>query len=514
MEILDDTLCGTYPTLDTAAQFAADQDNYCSAFARTKTALPLATLTKEALQNIKKLYPDRLPPHIDPRQQTRLHSTPPTFDLSDEATVAALRRVKKATAAGPYADPVDLARGHALHAPQTDPTKHTEGKDMSRFVYLPTFKRLLRILLAGDLPPTITEAFAAQYFFALHKDPNDPDKLRPIGIGTAYRRLLGVVIMAHLKAAFATYLLPFGQFGIGIKGGINFILHSTLAQLQCYVAPEDGTIPTRALVLLDLKNMFNECSRKTCRHTLATTQAFAAAVPAFNLLYKTPNKCWYINPNNTYDSFQQCKGFAQGCPLSPVFASLVLAVAFKPIIKQLKIRAAKRAKTALPHTSKGDDGRGSASLPLSYFDDTTATPPYIDIPFLLKKIQTLGPPHGITLNLGKTKILTATNGILPLPRLPTEAAQALQEAFDFLNPKKEQDKSPEILHGMEFLGQPIGSTQACKPSRRTSQTPKHNQHSSATVLNRQLNTSTQATYTTTTPYPKTARHHNPHQHQT
>lgn len=83
--------------------------------------------------------------------------------------------------------------------------------------------------------------------------------------------LMGAVIMTHTAEAFAAYLIliPFGQFGVGISGGINYIFHSTLAQLQRYVTPDRGECPTRALLLLDIRNMmFNECSRETCRATL------------------------------------------------------------------------------------------------------------------------------------------------------------------------------------------------------------------------------------------------------
>jgi hypothetical protein len=54
-----------------------------------------------------------------------------------------------------------------------------------------------------------------------------------------------------------------GQFiGIAIPGGIDFLLHSVQAQLHQYIdrPVESNLSPHRALLLLDIVNMFNEVS--------------------------------------------------------------------------------------------------------------------------------------------------------------------------------------------------------------------------------------------------------------
>jgi hypothetical protein len=53
-----------------------------------------------------------------------------------------------------------------------------------------------------------------------------PKQLQPIGIGTAYRRITGDVITNTFAADFAKLLLPQGQVGIIIHGGIEFLIHS------------------------------------------------------------------------------------------------------------------------------------------------------------------------------------------------------------------------------------------------------------------------------------------------
>jgi hypothetical protein len=68
-----------------------------------------------------------------------------------------------------------------------------------------------------NVVPALASA-SDHYFLALHKDPNDPTKLRPIGIGTFLRRIAGAIVMAHFGSAFAKHLLPEGQLVVGISG--------------------------------------------------------------------------------------------------------------------------------------------------------------------------------------------------------------------------------------------------------------------------------------------------------
>ena len=45
--------------------------------------------------------------------------------------------------------------------------------------------QLLQLLLNDQMHPNLRTHFSSNWFMALHKDPHDPSKLRPIGIGTA-----------------------------------------------------------------------------------------------------------------------------------------------------------------------------------------------------------------------------------------------------------------------------------------------------------------------------------------
>eukprot|EP00957_Ditylum_brightwellii_P135486 10330253-Ditylum_brightwellii.AAC.1 len=61
-------------------------------------------------------------------------------------------------------------------------------------------------------------------------------------------------------------------------------------------------------------------SRQKCRHILQ--DKFPRLVCLFDALYKRANKVIVQKADGTIKTFLQYKGFAQGCPLSGVFAAL------------------------------------------------------------------------------------------------------------------------------------------------------------------------------------------------
>jgi hypothetical protein len=142
--------------------------------------------------------------------------------------------------------------------------------------------------------------------------------------------------MTHYGPNIAETLLPHGQLGIAISGGLDFICHSTQAQLETFM--QTPSTSSRALLSLDIENMFNAISRQACRSQLLDNSKLQPLLPFFDLLYANPNTCWHKSPINHYDNFPQWEGFAQGCPLSGAFADIVLALVLRPINLQLQHR--------------------------------------------------------------------------------------------------------------------------------------------------------------------------------
>jgi hypothetical protein len=351
----------------------------------------------------------------------------PKPELTRPSLLKTLRHLKRGTATGLFSTSIDLLKDYALYSIQQD--------DQNTFPYLETFHELITTIAHNNIPSTVKPYFASQYVVALHKDPHNLDKIRPIGIGTALRRITAATLMTQFSSAIAEILLPHGQLGIAISGGLDFICHSTQAQITTFMpSPQHSS---RALLALDITNMFNAISRQACRYQLSKFPTLQPLIPFFDLLYSNPNTCWHKSPDKHFDHFPQWEGFAQGCPLSGAFSDLVLAMVLQPINEELQQRH--HASNIPPPVT------------LSYHDDTSIVLPYEDIPWFLHRFQQLGNPIGIQLNLQKTQILTTLTDQSPLPHLTPIQQQCLTDTFQLLGPNAEQ------RHGIRLLGQPISS---------------------------------------------------------
>jgi hypothetical protein len=315
------------------AQQCADLDNLHTAYSRITSITPTVTLTPHFLLILKKLYPPAihfLPPSgsINPhntRYKARVHTNRPAPEITPTLVLKTVRHLKCGTASGPFATSIDVFKDYALFTS----TKATQV----HHPYLKTFTALLSLIAQNNIPPAVKPFIATQYVVALHKDPSNLDKIRPIGIGTTLRRITAATLMTKYGSTFSETLAPHGQLGIAISGGLDFICHSTQAQLQTFMPSPNQS--SRALVMLDIENMFNAISRQACRYQLTNHPILQELVPFFDLLYANPNTCWHKSPLSHFDNLPQCEGFAQGCPLSGAFADLVLDMVLKPINEKL-----------------------------------------------------------------------------------------------------------------------------------------------------------------------------------
>jgi hypothetical protein len=117
------------------------------------------------------------------------------------------------------------------------------------------------------------------------------------------------------------------------------------------------------------------------------------------------------------------EGSHQGCPLSSLFAALVLEEILAPLESLLKERANERLLKGDP----GDDGYGSITHFFSFVDDNTTLVPLQDLLFCCEHMQQLADPRGGYINTHKTRILTSCNGHSILPSLfRTNASLAMQ----------------------------------------------------------------------------------------
>ena len=143
---------------------------------------------------------------------------------------------------------------------------------------------LQRVVFQGLLPPSIAVYFTDAYLFLLHKDPDDPTKLRPIAIPSGMRRLTASHIMASYRQRFAIDMLPL-NYAIGVDGDMDFIIKTVQLGTEKHISlPQSrNELPTRVAVFLNLKNMFDNISRQELMNVIA--EDYPELLPIANLLY-------------------------------------------------------------------------------------------------------------------------------------------------------------------------------------------------------------------------------------
>jgi hypothetical protein len=218
-------------------------------------------------------------------------------------------------------------------------------------------------------------------------------------------------------------------------------------------------LPTRAAIFFDLTNQFNSVSREEFKNVIATS--FPELLPLVTLFYDKPNTVHFKWDDGSWRRLSMKEGTSQGCPLSPLFASFVVARLLAPLDSLLRARAAAR----LASGDEGDDGFGGISHLLSYVDDISSCVYLPNLKFLCQELQSRGARLGCFVNRFKTRILTSCNGTSILPLLSSRN-QALATSLSdtiaqfFVTPHPTDTTAPpvpvELTSGCRLLGHPVG----------------------------------------------------------
>ena len=420
---------------NTASQLAADSDNYRTAIARACTDNKIAIINTDNISIVNKLYPPQQanpPGHILPSNTHELHLP---GDICDT-----IRRSFKNKGTGIQSDSID-AFIHLVN----------QNMDQTNI----NLRHIFDLVYQGKIPSRARHFFTDTYLFCLHKDAQDNRKLRPIGIPTAIQRIIASHIAQEWKDKFALHLLPY-NFAVGIPNGMDFIIKSMQLSIERFIdqPQQNNTNPTRAAIFVDLTNMFNSVSRAELFDIIATD--FPELYHLTSLLYEEHGTVHYKWNQTDWRQLQMKDGVNQGCPLSPIFATLVLHRVLKPLAHQLELRAAER----LRHGDTGDDGYGSLAHLFAYMDDISSTVAHEDIDFFCTELERLGLPRGCFVNPLKTRILTSCSGESILPKLDNHIANCVERTIARFSIQQNKDDtfSPvELTSGFRLLGTPVGS---------------------------------------------------------
>lgn len=425
---------------DTSAQIAADEDNYRTAISRACTFNKIATIDKTNKKTVLGLYPEPVPTNTN-RRTTHLPNNQ-TLHLPGNIC-ATIRTAGKHKGTGVLADSIDsfisLVR--------------TNDQDTNNYI-----QQLFNSIYQGNIPKAARHFFSDTYLFCLHKDPNDNNKLRPIGIPSAIRRIIASHIAKKWKDRFALHLLPY-NYAVGIPNGMDFIIKTMQLSIEKFIEQpqQRQETPSRAAIFVDLTNMFNAVSRDELFDIIKSD--FPELLPLTSLLYEDHGTVKYKWKNKKWKQLSMKEGVNQGCPLSPIFATLVLHRVLKPLDAQLRQRATDR----LLNGDTGDDGFGSLAHLFAFMDDISSTVHHQDIKFFCSEIEKLGSPRGCFINPHKTRILTSCSGASILPSLSATNHDLAMEVSNTIAKYSNQQNHDgtttpiELTDGFRLLGTPIGS---------------------------------------------------------
>ena len=97
--------------------------------------------------------------------------------------------------------------------------------------------RLVNLMAAGRMPEAVAPYFCGANLFAAKKKDGG---LRPVAVGETLRRLVAKCLAFKVAEEAAAFLTPL-QFGVGVQGGCEAIVHAARETLQDTSIPQDGS---------------------------------------------------------------------------------------------------------------------------------------------------------------------------------------------------------------------------------------------------------------------------------
>ena len=289
------------------------------------------------------------------------NTDPAPLTASEADVEAAITSMQSGSAAG-----LDGIR--ALHLQQLVSREAAEsGRRLIR-----SLTRLTNLLLQGAAPQCAREALFGATLCAITKRDGG---LRPIAVGSIYRRLACRIAARHVTAAVGEKLRPI-QLGVGTPQGCEAAVHATREFLTVAAS---ATTP-HLLVKVDIRNAFN-----TVRRDVFLTQArtrVPAVYPMLRNMYGEPTPLLIGG-----QTIASCSGVQQGDPLGPA----AFALALDPVIRTMQ-----------------------SPLNVWYLDDGTIGGPAEQVAADLAVLAEVLPTIGLELNTKKCEV--AFSG--PVPSLP------------------------------------------------------------------------------------------------
>ena len=142
-------------------------------------------------------------------------------------------------------------------------------------------------------------------------DPCAEKDLRPIVSGNIFKRIISKAAVAHITSEIVMHLQPL-QFGVGIKGGCEAIIHACNNIIRQANLPNDFVMAS-----VDFENAFNRVNRQ---------KMFDFVRKHFPSISNYVERTYGISSELLYGEFivSASSGVQQGDPLSPALFCLIL----------------------------------------------------------------------------------------------------------------------------------------------------------------------------------------------
>ena len=128
--------------------------------------------------------------------------------------------------------------------------------------------------------------------------------------------------------------------------------------------------------------MFNSVSRDALMESIRVS--FPEFLPLAHILYGAPGLVHHHWGDGSWRIIEMLEGVNRGCPLSALFAALVLDRVIRPLDSMLR----KWAQEQVAKGDYGDNGLGSITNIFAWVDDVCACIPLVDLQFFC----TISPP--------------------------------------------------------------------------------------------------------------------------
>ena len=313
-----------------------------------------------------------------------------------------------------------------------------EGGDSSRL------HELILRLVNGRIPAAIRPYLCGGCTTSLGKPstPERPIGIRPIVVGEAVMRLAGRTLTMVNAARFRATLLPL-QFGVGVPGGAEQVIHST--RLAAEQQPEWIVFQS------DFQNAFNTISRRLILEQLFKL-GYQDLVPYFLCCYGHAAQLSVRMADGTTHWFLSREGVRQGDPLGPFFFAVGLQAVLTALHEEMKKPDALDAVLA-------DYQPGDAGPLRELCTDDNQQSLILDIAALLDDVRLVGPPPVVVFAAQRMKALTTTLCTClkwNISKCCAWSPEILTETmFDGLSDGSSRICAPQ--DGIVLLGAPIGS---------------------------------------------------------